>query len=123
MSATDSLAHVNTPAERDVLRFIVAVLEVRDDEDAVKNVIDEHLALINPHHHAILLKVVMRVMVAQFYAPTANMVDEGWTEVRLGRQRALNSRAAMREEAGSVRYPFFNPERGEPAPDPKVIRP
>lgn len=113
--STPNLAadHVNSPAETDVLRFIVAALEVRDDEDAVKRVIEEHLALIDPYHHATLLKVVMRVMVAQFYAPTTRLLDEvlaeDWADARLGHQRMLNSRAAMREDVGAVRYPFFNP--------------
>ncbi|MEU6709979.1 hypothetical protein ABZ897_00755 [Nonomuraea sp. NPDC046802] len=127
MRAPDAVTYENSPAEWDLLRFAVAVLDVRDDEDAVKNVIEEHLALVHPQLHAVVLKVCMRVIVAQFYAPTARLLDEvldeDWTEVRLGHQRMLNNRAAMREDVGSVRYPFLNPRGGGQSADPKVIRP
>jgi hypothetical protein len=82
---------VNSSAEKDILRFIVDMAEVRDDEDAVKKVIDAKLSTLDPYLHAALLKVTLRVMVAQFYAPPVRRLAEelGYplTDIALARER------------------------------------
>jgi hypothetical protein len=67
---------LNTPAEVDILRFAVALCTARDDEDEVRDVIEERLAKLNPGLHAAYLKVVLRVVVAQFLAAPARKLNQ-----------------------------------------------
>lgn len=67
--------HINTPAEREILKFIVAMCDVRDDEDEVKQVIEDRLATMHKDLHAVYLKVALRVVMAQFYGFVARRLD------------------------------------------------
>ncbi|GAA4221497.1 hypothetical protein FHR32_005113 [Streptosporangium album] len=66
---------MTTPTETDILRFCVALCAARDDEDEVRQVIEQHLANIDPYLHTTYLKVSLRVVVAQFFAPPARRLD------------------------------------------------
>lgn len=88
------MPHVNTPAETDILRFAISLLTARDDEPLVKQVIDDKVAETPGYLHAALLKVTLRVVVAQFYGPLAARLDRetypGFTDTGLHAQAAAN---------------------------------
>lgn len=122
------MTHVNSEAEKDILRFIVAMAQARDDEDAVKQVIDQYMSRIDPYLHATLLKVTMRVLVAQFYAPIAHRLDNelGYphTWLAIERQRRLNDGIADDDEDDDEDQPARpNLALVSADADPKVIRP
>ncbi len=86
---------MNSPSEADIIRFIIDLAEVRDDEDEVKAVIDRKLADTHDYLHAALLRVTLRVLVAQFYAPPIRRLEHelGYpiTEIALmAERRALD---------------------------------
>lgn len=66
---------ITVPTETDILRFCIALGRARNDEDQVKQVIDEELAKYSPGLHATYLKVTLRVVTAQFLAPAARKLD------------------------------------------------
>lgn len=80
--------------EQDILRFIVSMAEVRHDEDEVKQIIEDHLGLLHRDLHAVLLKVTLRVVVAQFYAPASARLDDelgyDFTSQAVDFQRCVN---------------------------------
>lgn len=86
---------ISTPTEDDVIRTCVALLRARNDEEQVRRVIGEQLAPYNPGIHAAILKVVLRVVVAQFFATTSRRVDHeiGWefTDAGLDLQEAATN--------------------------------
>lgn len=67
---------INAPTETDILKFCVALGFARDDEQQVKQVIEKELATLSPGLHAVYLAVVLRVVVAQFWAPAAHKLDD-----------------------------------------------
>ncbi|WP_214322068.1 hypothetical protein [Nonomuraea sediminis] len=70
-----SQRHINNPAEVAILRFCVDMLHARNDEDEVQRIIDKKLATYDAGEHVSLLKVALRVVVAQFFAPPARRLD------------------------------------------------
>jgi hypothetical protein len=71
--ATDE---IKTPTETDILRFAVIVCAARTDEDLCKQTINEELAAIPEFLHGTFLKVALRVIVAQFYAPIVQRLED-----------------------------------------------
>ena len=58
-----------------ILQLITQACIERDDEDAVKEVIDAHLATWPEALRATMLAIALRVMIAQFFATTAAKLD------------------------------------------------
>ncbi|MFF0860917.1 hypothetical protein ACFYUV_04090 [Nonomuraea sp. NPDC003560] len=73
-------SHINTPTEDDIIRSCIELLRARHNEEQVRQLIDSELAPYSTGLHASILKVVLRVIVAQFYAPAARRLDHeiGW---------------------------------------------
>lgn len=84
---------VAVPSEEDFLRFGVALLTARDDTDLVDQLIDQELAEIPKFLHDTFLKIALRMVVTEFFAPVARLVDRaapGFTETGLNLQAAAN---------------------------------
>ncbi|MFI6299563.1 hypothetical protein ACIBEJ_48770 [Nonomuraea sp. NPDC050790] len=77
---------MNTPLEADIVRMCIDLLRARNNEDEVGQRINGMLATFHPTMHAALLKVVLRVVIAQFHAPTARRLDHeiGWEFCQAG---------------------------------------
>lgn len=87
------MTEIRTPTETDVLRFVVAMCSARDDEGLVKEVIDRELEEWPSHLHASLLRVALRVSVAQMYGVLARRIDRempGFIDHALQGQAAQN---------------------------------
>ena len=81
------------PSNEDILRFCVALLTARTDDDLVSQLVNQQLAELPPFLRESFLKVALRAVVTEFFGPMARMVDEiapGWTETGLGLQAAEN---------------------------------
>lgn len=81
------------PSNEDILRFGVALLTARDDDNLVDQLIDEQLAEIPQYLHDVYLKIVLQMVVAEFFAPMARVLDRlapGFTDKGLGLQAAAN---------------------------------
>lgn len=85
---------IRTQTETDILRFVVEMGFVRNDEERVKQVIEEELSGLPEGLHAAYLKVALRVVVAQFYGLTARRLDHelgyDFVDTGLGLQELAN---------------------------------
>ncbi|MFI6477379.1 hypothetical protein ACIBH1_05565 [Nonomuraea sp. NPDC050663] len=77
---------LRAPSDEDIIRVCITLLRARKDENEVKKLIERELAYYHPGLHPAILKVVLRVVVAQFFKTTANRVDHeiGWEFVDAG---------------------------------------
>lgn len=90
---TTTMGTETVPSNEDILRFCVALLTARTDDDLVGQLINQQLAELPPFLHKSFLMVALRTVVTEFFDPMARMVDEvapGWTETGLGLQAAAN---------------------------------
>lgn len=87
------MTDIAVPTNEDILRFCVAMLSARDDEDLVQRLINQELDDLPEFIRETYLKVVLRVVVAQFFSPTAaklNRLAPGFVDAGLALQGAQN---------------------------------
>lgn len=69
------MTEIREPTETDILRLVVTLCAARDDEQLVREVLDAELAEWPTFLHAALLKVTLRVVVAQFFGTLARRIE------------------------------------------------
>ena len=98
---TTTMGTETVPSNEDILRFCVALLTARTDDDLVGQLVNQQLAELPPFLRESFLKVALRTVVTEFFGPMARMVDEivpGWTETGLGLQAAENEGVNLNDD-------------------------